>query len=133
MKLPKTRPGRQDVDGELLIGILLGPSAHGPGHADLAFPVDLEPSRKQQASQATRSHSATATENIKNVRDKFFSHILALSLSFFIFFACLLFFFSLSLFFSFFYIITQDVTRTKIRKEATVIHQQRYYVYFQFI
>lgn len=43
MKLPKTRPGRQDVDGELLVGILLGPSAHGPGHADLALPFALEP------------------------------------------------------------------------------------------
>lgn len=91
MKLPKTWPGRQDVDGELLIGILLGPSAHGPGHADLAFPVALEPSRKQQASQATRSHSATATENIKNVRDKFFSHTLALSLSHSLFFFSFLF------------------------------------------
>lgn len=55
MKLPKTRPGWQDVHGELLVGILLGPSAHGPGHADLAFPLALEPFRKEQASQATRS------------------------------------------------------------------------------
>lgn len=83
MKLPKTWPGRQNVDGELLVGILLGPSA--PGHTDLAFPVALEPLWKQQASQATRSHSATATENIKNVRDQFFAHILVLSLSFFSF------------------------------------------------
>lgn len=98
MKLPKTWPGRQNVDGELLVGILLRPSAHGPGHADLAFPVALEPSRKQQASQATRSHSATATENIKNVRDQFFAHILASPLSFFSF----LLLFLLSHFLSFF-------------------------------
>lgn len=57
MKLPKTRPWRQDVHGELLVGILLGPSAHGPGHADLAFPVGLEPLQEQQASQATDQQS----------------------------------------------------------------------------
>ena len=45
MKLPKTGPGRQDVHGELLVGILLGPSVRGPAHADLGFPVGLEPLR----------------------------------------------------------------------------------------
>jgi len=31
------------------------PSTHGPGHTDLAFRITLEPFRKEQASQATRS------------------------------------------------------------------------------
>lgn len=45
MKLPKTGPGWQDVHGELLVGILLGPSVCGPAHADLGIPVGLEPFR----------------------------------------------------------------------------------------
>lgn len=45
MKLPKTGPGRQDVHGELLVGILLGPSVRGPSRANLGIPVGLEPLR----------------------------------------------------------------------------------------
>lgn len=66
MKLPKTRPGWQDVHGELLVGILLGPSTHGPGHADLTFPIALEPFRKEQASQATRSTITFSNSHERN-------------------------------------------------------------------
>lgn len=74
MKLPKTRPWRQDVHGELLVGILLGPSAHGPGHADLGFPVGLEPLRnnrpaKQRSTTVTSATAAVVGVNI--ARDKF--------------------------------------------------------------
>lgn len=72
MKLPKTRPWRQDVHGELLVGILLGPSAHGPGHADLAFPVGLEPLRNNRpAKQRSTVTSATAAVVVNIARDQF--------------------------------------------------------------
>lgn len=111
MKLPKTWPGWQNVDGELLVGILMGPSAHGPGHADLAFPVALEPLWKQQASQATRSHSATATENIKKRPRSILCTHLALSLSHSSLSS--FFFLSLPLFFSFSHILTHRILRVQ--------------------
>lgn len=70
MKLPKTRPWRQDVHGELLVGILLRPSTHGPGHADLAFPVGLEPLRNNRpAKQRSTVTSATAADVVNIARD----------------------------------------------------------------
>lgn len=64
MKLPKTRPWRKNVDGELLVGILSRSAREDPRHADLWLPVGLEPFRTQPVTQAQRSTVAISNNII---------------------------------------------------------------------